>query len=81
MIFRDRMAAVAMRAMNARTIVIAVPVAPPGTIRRLARHADRIVCPEQPADFIAVGQYYDKFPQLTDDEVVQLLAPGDPVVD
>jgi len=74
-------AAVAMRAMNARTIVIAVPVAPPGTIRRLARLADRIVCPEQPADFFAVGQYYDEFPQLTDDEVVQLLAPGDPVVD
>lgn len=74
-------AAVALRAMNARSIVIAVPVAPPGAIRRLARHADRIVCPEQPADFMAVGQYYDDFPQLTDAEVVRLLAPDNPDVD
>lgn len=74
-------AAVALRAMNARSIVIAVPVAPPGAIRRLARHADRIVCPEQPADFMAVGQYYDEFPQLTDAEVVRLLAPDAPAVD
>lgn len=74
-------AVVALRAMHARSIVIAVPVAPPEATRRLARHADRIVCPEQPADFMAVGQYYDDFPQLTDAEVVRLLAPGNPAVD
>ena len=74
-------AAVALHAMNARSIVIAVPVAPPEATRRLARHADRIVCLEQPADFMAVGQYYEEFPQLTDAEVVRLLAPGNPAVD
>jgi putative phosphoribosyl transferase len=74
-------AALSMRAMHAGSIVIAVPVAPPATLERLARHADRVVCPEQPADFMAVGQYYDEFPQLTDREVVQLLAPGKPAVD
>jgi putative phosphoribosyl transferase len=74
-------AALALRAMHAGSIVIAVPVAPPATLRRLARHADRVVCPEQPADFMAVGEYYDEFPQLTDREVVQLLAPGKPAVD
>lgn len=74
-------AALALRAMHAGSIVIAVPVAPPATLRRLARHADRVVCPEQPADFMAVGQYYDEFPQLTDREVVQLIAPGKPAVD
>jgi putative phosphoribosyl transferase len=74
-------AALALRAMHAGSIVIAVPVGPPATLRRLARHADRVVCPEQPADFVAVGQYYDEFPQLTDREVVQLLAPGKPAVD
>lgn len=74
-------AALALRAMHVGSIVIAVPVAPPATLRRLARHADCVVCPEQPADFMAVGQYYDEFPQLTDREVVQLLAPGKPAVD
>lgn len=74
-------AALALRAMHAGSIAIAVPVAPPVTLRRLARHADRVVCPVQPADFMAVGQYYDEFPQLTDREVVQLLAPGKPAVD
>jgi putative phosphoribosyl transferase len=74
-------AVAALRTMKARSIVIAVPVAPPGALRRLARHADRIVCPEQPADFMAVGQYYDEFPQLTDAEVVQLLATAGPAAD
>jgi putative phosphoribosyl transferase len=74
-------AVAALRAMHAGSIVIAVPVAPPGAIRRLARHADRIVCPDQPEDFMAVGQCYDEFPQLTDAEVVRLLAPGSPAVD
>jgi predicted phosphoribosyltransferase len=32
------------------------------------------VCPLQPADFVAVGQWYRHFDQTTDDEVVRLLA-------
>lgn len=67
-------AAMAARAMGAKPVIIAVPVAPPGTVTRLAGHADRVVCPEQPPGFMAVGQFYREFPQLSDEEVIEQLA-------
>lgn len=67
-------AVLAARAMGAREVVIAIPVAPPGAVARLALQADRIICPQQPRGFMAVGQYYVEFPQLSDEEVVGQLA-------
>jgi putative phosphoribosyl transferase len=67
-------AAMAARALGAKEVVIAVPVAPPGTVAKLAGYADRIECPQQPAGFMAVGQFYVEFPQLSDEEVVEQLA-------
>jgi putative phosphoribosyl transferase len=64
----------AMRALHARTIVVAVPVAPPDTVAMLSRLADRVVCPNQPEPFVAVGRWYEEFPQLTDEEVIAILA-------
>jgi putative phosphoribosyl transferase len=66
-------AVLALRAMQARSVVIAVPVAPPDTIARLARLADHVVCPQQPADFMAVGQWYGEFAQVSDAEVIDFL--------
>jgi putative phosphoribosyl transferase len=66
-------AVLALRAMQARSVVIAVPVAPPDTIARLARLADHVVCPQQPADFMAVGQWYGEFAQVSDAEVIEFL--------
>jgi putative phosphoribosyl transferase len=66
-------AAMAARAMGAKEVIVAVPVAPPETVRRMSAHADRVVCPEQPADFMAVGQFYVEFPQLSDAEVLDQL--------
>lgn len=68
-------AVLALRAMHARSVVIAVPVAPPDTVRRLGHLADRIVCLQQPVSFFAVGQWYEEFPQVSDDEVIALLKP------
>lgn len=69
-------AAQALRAMHARSVVIAVPVAPAHAVRRLAQFSDRVICAQQPADFFAVGQWYEKFPQVSDAEVNALLAPN-----
>jgi putative phosphoribosyl transferase len=66
-------AVLALRALHARSVVIAVPVAPPDTVRRLGQMADRIVCLQQPISFYAVGQWYEEFPQVSDDEVITLL--------
>jgi len=67
-------AVLALRAMQVRSIVVAVPVAPPEAIRRLAGVADQVVCLQQPRGFMAVGQWYEAFPQLSDQEVINVLA-------
>jgi putative phosphoribosyl transferase len=64
----------ACRAGGAERIVVAVPVAAPESLARLQSLADEIVCLEQPAWFAAVGQFYQEFPQLEDEEVTRILA-------
>jgi len=56
-----------------RKLVAALPVAPPETVRELRELADEVICLETPRDFIAVGNYYHDFSQVSDDEVVRLL--------
>jgi predicted phosphoribosyltransferase len=63
----------AMRERHAARIVVAVPVGARDTCARLSRMADELVVLQTPEPFIAVGVWYDSFPQLTDDEVVGLL--------
>ncbi len=63
-----------LRRRGPRQLVCAVPVGPPDTIPRLAAEADEVVCPNQPAFFMAVGQWYMDFHQVSDEEVMALLA-------
>jgi putative phosphoribosyl transferase len=66
-------AVLAARLLGAARVVLAVPVCPPDTARRLEVVADAVVCVSQPADFLAVGRWYRRFAQTTDAEVVELL--------
>ena len=61
------------RAQGAEHIVLAVPVAPPDTVRSLSRVTDEVVVVEQPAWLSSIGQWYDDFRQTSDEEVVALL--------
>jgi putative phosphoribosyl transferase len=70
-------AILAVRAMRPRAIVVAVPVAPQETIDMLRGSADQVVCARQPQPFMSVGQWYEQFPQLSDAEVVEILARHD----
>ena len=55
-------------------LVVAVPVAPPDTVERLAREVDEfVVLDPSPYYLGAVGAYYDHFLQVTDEEVIALL--------
>jgi predicted phosphoribosyltransferase len=58
------------RARGAARVVIAVPVAPPETVRRLELEADEVLVLSAPEGFRAVGEWYRRFGQTTDDEVV-----------
>lgn len=57
------------RARGARQVVLAVPVAPPGWQARIGGDADVCVALSTPEPFFAVGQFYDEFDQVGEDEV------------
>ncbi|ARV07268.1 phosphoribosyltransferase [Polaribacter sp. SA4-10] len=60
---------------NPAKIIVAVPVAPPSAIQKLKRspYLDEVICLEQPYDFNAVGNYYDDFNEVSDNEAIYLL--------
>ncbi|TIR27696.1 MAG: phosphoribosyltransferase [Mesorhizobium sp.] len=67
---------VAIRALKRRSprkIIVALPVAPVDTADELAREAD-LICLNQPARFRALSYYYGSFPQLSDKEVLDMMA-------
>ncbi|SPM36321.1 Predicted phosphoribosyltransferase [Mycobacterium rhizamassiliense] len=64
----------AIRAGGPDSIVVAAPVGPQPVCQELSRTADDVVCVTMPGDFEAVGQVYDDFHQVSDDEVRELLA-------
>ena len=70
-----RSAILAVRSHKAQRIICAVPVAAPGSLAAVAEIADEVVCLQNPADFYAVGQFYEDFAAVGDDAVVALLAP------
>jgi len=63
----------AVRSADPQSIVVAVPVGPQSTCHDLGREADEVVCATMPPGFEAVGQAYDDFHQVSDDEVRELL--------
>lgn len=64
----------ALREAEPAHIVIAVPAAPESTCREFAALVDDMVCASMPTPFLAVGESFWDFRQVTDDEVRQLLA-------
>lgn len=63
----------ALRQLDPAEIVLAVPVAEAGTCKKLESLVEKVICPMQPTDFFAVGQWYEEFNQTTDEEVHDLL--------
>ncbi|MFZ0698959.1 MAG: phosphoribosyltransferase family protein [Thermoplasmata archaeon] len=61
------------REQGARRIVVALGVAPADTCQRLKREVDELVVLLEPESFYAVGQFYEQFEPVEDDEVVELL--------
>ncbi len=68
----------AVRAAGARRTILAVPVAAPSSANAMLAEADLVVVLAAPRAFRAVGEWYQSFGQLTDADVVRLLASADP---
>lgn len=66
----------AARAKSPQWLVCAVPVAAPDSLERVRDYADETVCLQAPSAFYAVGQFYEDFRQVEDDEVIALLTPS-----
>ncbi len=69
-----RAAMAAIRNAGARQIVIALPVLPRPQAERLARECERLITLRAPQRFTAVGEFYDNFDEVPEDEVAALMA-------
>ena len=61
------------RALGAEKVILAIPVGSQEAIASLATKADEVICLEIPRDFLAVGEWYEDFSPVSDEEVVELL--------
>jgi putative phosphoribosyl transferase len=67
----------ALRQLHPGRIVLAAPVAPASTSRRLRPEVDDLVCLDAPPSFYAIGEFYEDFSQVSDQEVTSLLRLND----
>ena len=72
-----RAAIAAVRRRDPRAVIVAAPVAAPDTVEDLRAFADDVVVLSSPPWFSSVGEFFLDFHQLTDAEVVELLATQD----
>lgn len=61
------------RKKAAKRVVVAVPVAPPEFVGKITSKVDELIVLDTPEGFSAVGQFYENFEQVGDEEVVALL--------
>ena len=70
----------AVRAGRPRELIAAVPVGAPSRLAELASLCDEVVCVLSPEEFWGVGQFYQDFHSVEDEEMIRALreaGPGD----
>ncbi len=68
-----RAAIVAAKGKDAEKIIVAVPHGAAETLAALRGEADEVIALDEPEWYGAVGQFYKDFPQVEDEEVLELL--------
>ena len=68
-----RAACLVARARGASRVLLATPVAPPGMTDQFRDVADDVVCLATPQGFIGIGEFFEDFRQVTDQQVRELL--------
>lgn len=63
----------AVRALGPKRLIAALAVAPAEAIERMEKEADEVCCLECPEYFYAVGQFFEEFPQVSEEEVIEHL--------
>lgn len=65
-----------IKAQKPSKLVVGVGVAPPETAMRISKKVDEMVCLQTPDSFMAVGQFFVDFRQVSDEEVIAALGGG-----
>ncbi len=63
-----------LRALRPEKLVLAAPVIAGETAPSLLDDAEVVLCVTAPVPFVAVGLWYEAFPPVTDEEVLEILA-------
>jgi putative phosphoribosyl transferase len=70
----------AIRRSKPKKLIGAVAVASPPAAHAMSREADAMVCLDVPAEFYAVGQFFEDFSQVSDEEVTAILQKSEPTI-
>jgi hypothetical protein len=62
-----------VRSHDPAELIVAVPLAPADRIHDLEKHCDQVVCLLPAPHFGAVGQFYEDFPTVDDEQVLEIL--------
>jgi predicted phosphoribosyltransferase len=73
-------AILAIRELAPRRLIVAVPIASPGTCKELSTKVDEMICAATPEPLRAVGLWYADFEQTSDTEVRALLEAARSIV-
>ncbi len=68
-----RVAIQSLRNREPAAVIVAVPVAPRDAVDALRHEAEDVICLHTPADFGGVGRWYEDFPQVEDEKVMDIL--------
>lgn len=68
-----RAALMSARSRGATSIIVAVPIAPAEVLDDIRTEVDDLICLETPEQFFGVGGFYQHFPQVEDQEVIELM--------
>ncbi len=62
-----------LRKHHAKKIILALPLAPQELIGKLQNQVDLCIILETPVNFASVGQFYQDFKEVSDEEVIKIL--------
>ncbi|CAJ0913294.1 7499_t:CDS:10 [Entrophospora sp. SA101] len=68
-----------LKQLNPKKLVVAVPVAASDTISKIIKKVDDVVCVLTPENLMGIGQWYEDFTQMEDQEVLELLEKAEKV--
>lgn len=63
-----------LKKQRPKQLILATPLISKESYNNIRKYFDNIITLEKPANFSAVGQFYNDFPQVSDEEVIKILS-------